>query len=106
MDYCHPCRRHLNGALACPGCGTPCHELPASEGHLTAGEKNPPRPARDAAADAETPEEALDEGGDAGADDAAPGGRSSRRDRKAAAHRRRRRRTLLVAAGFVLAAGD
>ncbi|MCZ4610926.1 hypothetical protein O3S80_45645, partial [Streptomyces sp. Lzd4kr] len=21
MDYCHPCRRHLNGALACPGCG-------------------------------------------------------------------------------------
>ncbi|WP_443728928.1 SCO2400 family protein, partial [Streptomyces anatolicus] len=22
MDYCHPCRRHLNGALACPGCGT------------------------------------------------------------------------------------
>ncbi|WP_435846987.1 SCO2400 family protein, partial [Streptomyces eurythermus] len=23
MDYCHPCRRHLNGALACPGCGTP-----------------------------------------------------------------------------------
>ncbi|WP_030817366.1 SCO2400 family protein, partial [Streptomyces sp. NRRL F-2799] len=23
MDYCHPCRRHLNGALACPGCGAP-----------------------------------------------------------------------------------
>ncbi|MGW0211379.1 SCO2400 family protein, partial [Streptomyces sp. NPDC003233] len=23
MDYCHPCQRHLNGALACPGCGTP-----------------------------------------------------------------------------------
>ncbi|WP_442810305.1 SCO2400 family protein, partial [Streptomyces sp. W16] len=21
MDYCHPCGRHLNGALACPGCG-------------------------------------------------------------------------------------
>ncbi|WP_417466395.1 SCO2400 family protein [Kitasatospora aburaviensis] len=21
MDYCAPCRRHLNGALACPGCG-------------------------------------------------------------------------------------
>ncbi|MES4833251.1 hypothetical protein ABVB25_39935, partial [Streptomyces anthocyanicus] len=61
MDYCHPCRRHLNGALACPGCGTPCHELPAPDGHLTAGEKTPPRPARDAAADAEAPEEALDE---------------------------------------------
>src|SRR5690348_13511742 len=23
MDYCDPCQRHLNGALACPGCGTP-----------------------------------------------------------------------------------
>jgi hypothetical protein len=27
MDYCHPCRRHLNGALACAGCGTPAEEL-------------------------------------------------------------------------------
>ncbi|WP_419796416.1 SCO2400 family protein [Streptomyces fuscus] len=27
MDYCHPCRRHLNGALACPGCGAPVEEL-------------------------------------------------------------------------------
>ncbi|MFE0424110.1 hypothetical protein, partial [Streptomyces sp. NPDC058953] len=27
MDYCHQCRRHLNGALACAGCGTPAHEL-------------------------------------------------------------------------------
>lgn len=23
MDYCDRCRRYLNGALACPGCGTP-----------------------------------------------------------------------------------
>ncbi|WP_430727368.1 SCO2400 family protein, partial [Streptomyces beigongshangae] len=33
MDYCHPCRRHLNGALACPGCGTSaeaCREYAAS----------------------------------------------------------------------------
>ncbi|WP_405581088.1 hypothetical protein [Streptomyces sp. NBC_01190] len=22
MDYCHTCRRHLNGAYSCPGCGT------------------------------------------------------------------------------------
>ncbi|WP_435878088.1 SCO2400 family protein [Streptomyces microflavus] len=27
MDYCHPCRRHLNGALACAGCGTPADAL-------------------------------------------------------------------------------
>ncbi|MGW2240113.1 SCO2400 family protein, partial [Streptomyces sp. NPDC001759] len=29
MDYCDPCRRHLNGALACPGCGTTLEELRA-----------------------------------------------------------------------------
>ena len=29
MDYCHPCRRHLNGALACPGCGTPADSVRA-----------------------------------------------------------------------------
>ncbi|MEU5974120.1 hypothetical protein [Streptomyces sp. NPDC047315] len=40
MDYCHQCRRHLNGALACAGCGTPAQELrqqspgPSGEGHV------------------------------------------------------------------------
>ncbi|EPD59023.1 SCO2400 family protein, partial [Streptomyces sp. HGB0020] len=29
MDYCHPCRRHLNGALACPGCGAQVEQLRA-----------------------------------------------------------------------------
>ncbi|MFJ4813999.1 hypothetical protein [Streptomyces sp. NPDC088801] len=27
MDFCDPCRRHLNGALACPGCGTSAETL-------------------------------------------------------------------------------
>ncbi|MFE3520200.1 hypothetical protein ACFXOD_01155 [Streptomyces sp. NPDC059161] len=27
MDYCHSCQRHLNGALACAGCGTPAEQL-------------------------------------------------------------------------------
>uniref|UniRef100_UPI0006EB9648 SCO2400 family protein n=1 Tax=Streptomyces niveiscabiei TaxID=164115 RepID=UPI0006EB9648 len=29
MDYCHSCRRHLNGALACPGCGASAASLRA-----------------------------------------------------------------------------
>ncbi|WP_456318733.1 SCO2400 family protein, partial [Actinacidiphila soli] len=29
MDYCSACRRHINGALSCPGCGTPAEELGA-----------------------------------------------------------------------------
>ncbi|MGW7332074.1 SCO2400 family protein [Streptomyces sp. NPDC054840] len=33
MNYCHACRRHLNGALACAGCGTPAEYLiPAASG--------------------------------------------------------------------------
>ncbi|MEU8571247.1 hypothetical protein AB0C51_23385, partial [Streptomyces pathocidini] len=32
MYYCSLCRRHLNGALSCPGCGTPIEDLaPAPE---------------------------------------------------------------------------
>ncbi|MFJ3924173.1 hypothetical protein [Streptomyces sp. NPDC090022] len=30
MDYCHACHRHLNGALACAGCGTPAEYLTAA----------------------------------------------------------------------------
>ncbi|WP_411575724.1 SCO2400 family protein [Streptomyces mutabilis] len=89
MDYCHPCRRHLNGALACPGCGTPVEEPRAAEPHLTEAEEAPPSRVEEVRA----------------ADGRPSGGRGSRRDRKAAAHRRRRRRVLFVTAGFVLAAG-
>ncbi|MFD5496593.1 hypothetical protein ACFWH4_27755, partial [Streptomyces sp. NPDC127091] len=115
MDYCHPCRRHLNGALACPGCGTPVETLrahpEASAAPQAAHEEGVPDPepepephaepepaegARQPAADAPASPEAADEEPTEGV---------SRRDRKAATHRRRRRRSLLIAAGFVLAAG-
>ncbi|MFE2299155.1 hypothetical protein ACFXAW_13240 [Streptomyces sp. NPDC059445] len=120
MDYCHVCRRHLNGALACPGCGTPVDELGADA--EDAGARPP--------ADADTDAHHGDDGGDrdiewrsrraarrrgpvvdteAGSEGDPRGARgpagASRRDRKAAAHRRRRRRTLYIAVGFVLAAG-
>ncbi len=36
MDYCHACRRHLNGALACAGCGTPVEELRYENPHIAA----------------------------------------------------------------------
>ncbi|MFJ7963845.1 hypothetical protein [Streptomyces sp. NPDC096324] len=118
MDYCHVCRRHLNGAFACPGCGTPVDELGAD------AEETGARPSTGADADAHRGEdgdvewrsrraarrrdglvvdtEAGSEGDRRGPK--APAG-TSRRDRKAAAHRRRRRRTLYIAVGFVMAAG-
>ncbi|MFF2432165.1 SCO2400 family protein [Streptomyces mirabilis] len=35
MDYCSSCRRHLNGALVCPGCGAYAPDIapPAADGH-------------------------------------------------------------------------
>ncbi|MGW0970962.1 SCO2400 family protein [Streptomyces sp. NPDC002516] len=117
MDYCHVCRRHLNGALACPGCGTPVDELGADVEETGAG------PRAGAGADARHAEDAdvewrsrraarrrgagVPEAGDGQEDPRdreVPAG-VSRRDRKAAAHRRKRRRTLFIAVGFVLAAG-
>ncbi|GHJ98666.1 SCO2400 family protein [Streptomyces sp. NPDC003753] len=130
MDFCHPCRRHLNGALACPGCGTAVEELRAH------AEEADVAPQSDIAAepygdeDSGSPDQHMhgpDDGSvpqgraarrraegrrrgtgreaDEQATGPAVGGSTSRRDRKAAAHRRRRRRTLLITAGFVLAAG-
>ncbi|MEV1065915.1 hypothetical protein [Streptomyces sp. NPDC050263] len=127
MDYCNPCRRHLNGALACPGCGAPAEQLraypaPAPEPAHTWEEPAPERVDDgdpDGGAEGETARESADaepsgraarrrEQGRAGR--RAPAGTAaapdaSRRDRKATVHRRRRRRTILVTVGFVLAAG-
>ncbi|GAA3103709.1 hypothetical protein GCM10010449_28540 [Streptomyces rectiviolaceus] len=85
MDYCHPCHRHLNGALACPGCGTPaeaCREY----------------------AEAVTAQDEPD-GSELAYDDEAPRSRGRRRERGRRAHRRRRRKILLITAGLALAAG-
>jgi hypothetical protein len=34
MDYCSSCRRHLNGALACPGCGIYAPDISVPAQHL------------------------------------------------------------------------
>ncbi|MFF3844221.1 hypothetical protein [Streptomyces sp. NPDC002328] len=124
MDYCLPCRRHLNGALACPGCGAPA-EPPRAH----APETYEPQPYEPQSQPHVETADGADVEADSGADasqgraarrrEQGRGGRTarsagrgpvgdgeaSRRDRKAAVHRRRRRRTLLITAGFALAAG-
>lgn len=35
MDYCSSCRRHLNGALACPGCGAYAPDIAPPVQHRT-----------------------------------------------------------------------
>ncbi|MER6981514.1 hypothetical protein ABT317_32235, partial [Streptomyces carpinensis] len=121
MNYCDPCRRHLNGALTCPGCGTPAEALqayapqpepPEDEGEFEGGGSDSGQGSGD-----DEPEEAPGRAdrprtrgrgrgrGRRTADEGRPGPVTSRRDRKAAVHRRRRRRALLIGVGFVLAAG-
>ncbi|MFI6942919.1 hypothetical protein ACIBI4_26950 [Streptomyces sp. NPDC050418] len=90
MDFCHPCHRHLNGALTCPGCGTPADAV-----------------RRYAAA------RVAEDGAATGPDDTpATGvvrshrGRRAQRSRAAQrAHRRKRHKVLLITAGLALAAG-
>ncbi|MCT9087834.1 hypothetical protein N4G70_03040 [Streptomyces sp. ASQP_92] len=83
MDYCHSCRRHLNGALACAGCGTPVEALaPAPDDELLVYAGAPTGVA-----------EVL----------APPGHRRARKGRRA---RRKRGKVILFgSAGLVLVAG-
>lgn len=55
MDYCPPCRRHLNGALACPGCGTPAGFLPHAAGRTGGARPGPGAAPAHGAAPGQTP---------------------------------------------------
>ncbi|MFE7772670.1 hypothetical protein ACFU5O_01970 [Streptomyces sp. NPDC057445] len=94
MDYCHQCRRHLNGALACAGCGTPAEEL---------RHHNPAAPADDVV---------IELGGAYEEDRPSAGHRrapsQNRRARRPAGVRRRKKRgrkVLMGTVGLALAAG-
>ncbi|MFH9614728.1 hypothetical protein ACH4MM_13515 [Streptomyces pratensis] len=90
MDYCHPCRRHLNGALACAGCGTPA-DAPVPYAVVGLSGR-----------DAEPVGETLEPSAQAGHRRRA---RAAARGRGRRTHRRRGRALLLTAAGLVLALG-
>lgn len=93
MDYCIACRRYLNGALACAGCGTPAEYLisaaPAAPAAAAFGRD--PTVLADVYADS-----LVVLSGDRGQ------GRAAGRRR---AHRRRRRTALTAGLGLLLAAG-
>lgn len=65
MDYCSDCRRHLNGALACPGCGAYAPSIaPLADGTpatVTAGWQAPSQLWHNAEPDAEEFDEAPQE---------------------------------------------
>ncbi|MEE4544431.1 hypothetical protein V2S66_20935 [Streptomyces sp. V4-01] len=93
MDYCYACRRHLNGAYSCPGCGTPADRLVLPGVGETAG----------------LPLVTGEDGPDRGGGDALGGGRAARRaeSRRSGARRARRgrQRAAVYGVGAVAVAG-
>ncbi|MFJ9677031.1 hypothetical protein ACIRP2_03110 [Streptomyces sp. NPDC101194] len=114
MDYCHPCQRHLNGALACAGCGTPVEALspyvtPALSGHEPDAVHETPVPTRPGGRrrrgrGADRPARAGHGSRGAGRRDEGEGS-AAREGRGRRAHRRRGRTALFTVLGVVLAAG-
>ncbi|MEU9084485.1 hypothetical protein [Streptomyces sp. NPDC048357] len=95
MNYCHACRRHLNGALACAGCGTPAEYL------VPAAPEAAPAPAAPAP---EPPPVLADVFADSLVVLSAPNERRQGARRRAA-HRRRRRTVLTIGLGLAIALG-
>ncbi|MEV6022821.1 hypothetical protein [Streptomyces sp. NPDC052036] len=125
MDYCSSCRRHLNGALVCPGCGayapdiappmatrayapttgaamtgTPAREF-ALSGTWHDSDLSAPAPAEtahpfDRSDDVDTPSDELD-----GLPSAAPTGRAARRRQLARWKKNKRRAAVATAVAIV-----
>jgi hypothetical protein len=94
MDYCSSCRRHLNGALVCPGCGAYAPDIapPLWRGPATTAEWEPWRTA-------ESPEDADD--GEPDDTDPALQGRAARRRQVARWKKNRRRAAAATAVALV-----
>ncbi|MGW1804731.1 SCO2400 family protein [Streptomyces sp. NPDC002078] len=122
MDYCSTCRRHLNGALVCPGCGAYAPDIapPAAKGHsgsppattsagpATTAHRDPAAsvPWHDSHADGETESTAamdVDPHVAAGAEDLPPArpGRAARRRRLARWRKNKRRAAVASAVALV-----
>ncbi|MFF7472813.1 hypothetical protein [Streptomyces sp. NPDC008092] len=106
MDYCSSCRRHLNGALACPGCGAYAPDIasravpaPASAGpaawQAPAGTGWPEPDAYAEEAAAEDPYDGPD------AAPPAPLGRAARRRQRARWKKNQRRAVVATAVALV-----
>lgn len=127
MDYCSLCRRHLNGALMCPGCGAsapdiaprtpqlhsaaattatawearPWEESPASGSHLGAPHSDAVKPRTGTSEEAVARVSAADSPSGAGRAAPAAQGRAARRRQLALWKKKRRRVTVATAVALV-----
>ncbi|MHC5906517.1 SCO2400 family protein, partial [Streptomyces sp. S6] len=101
MDYCSTCRRHLNGALVCPGCGAYAPDIaplpggaPALIATATAAPvHDEPVPYRYAEGPADTPDESFDA--------ATASGRAARRRQRERWKKTQRRALVATAVALV-----
>ncbi|MEV7320818.1 hypothetical protein [Streptomyces sp. NPDC093970] len=110
MDYCSSCRRHLNGALACPGCGAYVPDT-ARRAVVTPWRAPADTPRHDGTADPVAPADTADGRGAAETPyagsptgSAAPTGRAARR-RQRARWRKTQRRALVATAVALVGGG-
>ncbi|MDQ0948017.1 hypothetical protein QFZ24_001940 [Streptomyces phaeochromogenes] len=99
MDYCTSCRRHLNGALVCPGCGAYAPDIApvAADGHTV------PAPAASVTTGTAPAWEApwADPGDDLVPVPSAPQGRAARRRQRARWKKNQRRAVVATAVALV-----
>ncbi|MFF4491227.1 hypothetical protein ACFY0F_33000 [Streptomyces sp. NPDC001544] len=106
MDYCSSCRRHLNGALMCPGCGAYAPDIaPVIPPTATDGYPVPGLAAQTATGTAawEAVDEAPRSGPSEGLEDVppAPRGRAARRRQLARWKKNQRRAVVATAVALV-----
>ncbi|MDT9699256.1 hypothetical protein [Streptomyces sp. P17] len=94
MDYCSTCRRHLNGALVCPGCGAYAQDI-APPMAMAPAAAPVPDPWHDEAPSAE---EAYEE---TAAVPVLPEGRAARRRQRARWRKNQRRAVVATAVALV-----
>ncbi|WP_329113579.1 SCO2400 family protein [Streptomyces sp. NBC_01353] len=99
MDYCSSCRRHLNGALVCPGCGAYAPDIAPITDH---GRFVPASPTTAVGAD-HGQDTWQDPSEDPVGELPAPEGRAARRRQRA--RWRKSRRRAVVATAFALVGG-
>jgi hypothetical protein len=99
MDYCSTCRRHLNGALVCPGCGAYAPDIAptAVDSHYVPGVADLPMTSE--ASGVPVPHE--DAPGDLEGVPSAPQGRAARRRQMARWKKNQRRAVVATAVALV-----
>ncbi|MER5507279.1 hypothetical protein ABT052_18345 [Streptomyces sp. NPDC002766] len=108
MDYCSSCRRHLNGALVCPGCGAYAPDIAplTSGGRAVAAPAATaawPEPVREHTAATPAYDEPEPVGADADVEDPAPTreGRAARRRQRERWKKNQRRAVVATAVALV-----